>query len=166
MARETVFCVQCFPSTGVYDVTFWSKADMQTCWLWQAEKMDDPLLEGVTFYCTESKQRLPVVVHMYNPFVRDEEIRAFLSLYCDFVSAGSKQTNIFGTFNSRRKFWVQQKRDPEGIGGVRHPPQTFSIGSNHGYLWYPGQPTFCRHCYSFGHTKDECEIGQVCLRQQ
>lgn len=105
---------------------------------------------------------MPVVVHMYNPFVSDEEIRTFLSLYCDFVSAGSKQTNVFGTFNGHRKFWVQQKRDPDGIGGVRRPPQTFSIRSNRGYLWYPGQPTFCRHCYSFGHTKDECEIGQVC----
>lgn len=49
MAQETIFCVQCFPSTGFYDVTFWSKADMQTCWLWQAEKMDALLLEGIKF---------------------------------------------------------------------------------------------------------------------
>lgn len=162
MARESIFCVQCFPSSGFYDVTFWTKADMQTCWMRQAEKAEDPVLEGLTFLCSETKQRIPLMVHMYNPFAREDEIRTFLLLYCDFVSAGAKQTNIFGTFNGHRKFWVQFKRDLAGIGGVRHPPQAFSIGPNRGYLWYPGQPVFCRLCFSFGHSKENCQAGQVC----
>lgn len=35
---------------------------------------------------------------------------------------------------------------------LSYPPQMFSIG----------QPTFCRDCYSFGHTREECTVGQVC----
>ena len=50
MTRESIFCVQCFPSSGFYDVTFWMKADMQTCWLRQTEKAGDPILEGMTFF--------------------------------------------------------------------------------------------------------------------
>lgn len=162
MTLESIFCVRCFPSSGFYNVTFWTKADMQTCWLKQAEKIGDPVLEGVTFLCSESKQRVPLMVHKYNPFAKDEEIQIFLLRYCESVSAGSKQTNVFGTFNGHRKFWVQFRKDPEGIGGVRHPPQVFSIGPNRGYLWYPGQPVFCRLCFSFGHSKENCQSGQVC----
>lgn len=45
-----------------------------------------PFLSGIIFLCSESKQRVSVTVHMYNAFVRDEEIWAFLLRYCDYVS--------------------------------------------------------------------------------
>lgn len=47
--------MQCFPTSGLFDVTFWKKEDLQTCLLWKGDKVEDPLLEGVTFLCSESK---------------------------------------------------------------------------------------------------------------
>lgn len=52
--------------------------------------------------------------------------------------------------------------DSEGIGGVRHPPANFSIAGNRGFLYYPGQPTYCRRCHKFGHTRDECNVEMHC----
>lgn len=37
-----------------------------------------------------------------------------------------------------------------------HPPGSFFIGSNRGFLHYPGQPVYCRRCGAQGHVKSEC----------
>lgn len=62
---------------------------------------------------------------MYNPFVGEQEIQSFLQRYCSFVSAGVKQTNVLGTFNGLRRYYVQFRAG--GVAGVDHPPQAFSI---------------------------------------
>lgn len=160
--RAAIFCVQCFPSSGFFDVTFCRPSDLQTCLLRYQEKKDDPLLQGFQLLSSEVKQRIPLVVQMYNPFVRDAEVVAFLARYCEVLSEGVKQTNVLGTFNGQRKYFVRLRQDAEGVGGVKHPPQMFSIGSNRGVLWYPGQPLFCRNCFSFGHRREDCVAGQVC----
>ncbi|KAJ8335392.1 hypothetical protein SKAU_G00387340 [Synaphobranchus kaupii] len=49
---------------------------------------------------------------------------------------------------------VRFKRDYLGVGGFAHPPEAFAIGPDRGYLWYPGQPVYCRRCGSFGHIKE------------
>uniref|UniRef100_A0A3B3T6K2 CCHC-type domain-containing protein n=1 Tax=Paramormyrops kingsleyae TaxID=1676925 RepID=A0A3B3T6K2_9TELE len=41
-------------------------------------------------------------------------------------------------------------------GGYLHPPAYFSIGPNRGYLFYTGQPTFCRSCQGHGHKAEDC----------
>lgn len=43
-----------------------------------------------------------------------------------------------------------------------HPPANFSIGGNKGYLHYMGQPYFCRTCFCYGHTKDDCGQEVTC----
>uniref|UniRef100_A0A9J8BCD9 CCHC-type domain-containing protein n=1 Tax=Cyprinus carpio carpio TaxID=630221 RepID=A0A9J8BCD9_CYPCA len=47
------------------------------------------------------------------------------------------------------------------FGGLVHPPGTFFIGSNRGFLHYPGQPVYCRRCGAQGHVKADC-TGQRC----
>ncbi len=42
-----------------------------------------------------------------------------------------------------------------------HLPGSFSIGPNRGFLYYPGQPMYCRRCGGEGHVKADCE-GQRC----
>ncbi|CAH2327943.1 hypothetical protein XELAEV_180196641mg [Pelobates cultripes] len=66
--REWLFCIQDFPTRGVYDVM---------------------LME---------QEQIPLVVHMYNSFVSDEEITAFLSKYCSTVAKPVKLVNCFGVF--------------------------------------------------------------------
>uniref|UniRef100_A0A6Q2ZND6 CCHC-type domain-containing protein n=1 Tax=Esox lucius TaxID=8010 RepID=A0A6Q2ZND6_ESOLU len=46
--------------------------------------------------------------------------------------------------------------DQEGLDGLLHPPAFFSIGADRGYLFYSGQPPFCRNCRSFGHQAAGC----------
>uniref|UniRef100_A0A9J7YLV6 CCHC-type domain-containing protein n=1 Tax=Cyprinus carpio carpio TaxID=630221 RepID=A0A9J7YLV6_CYPCA len=46
-------------------------------------------------------------------------------------------------------------------GGLIHPPGSFFIGSNRGFLHYPGQPLYCRRCGARGHIKTDC-TGQRC----
>lgn len=47
---------------------------------------------------------------MFNPFVSDEEIRAFLLCYCESVSAGTKLMNVRGTLMAiRNSGWYIRK---------------------------------------------------------
>lgn len=164
MPRAEIFCVQAFPNQGFYDISFGSLDSYRTFLVRTHEMVDHPDLQGMKFVVPQPRrqQRTPVTVQMYNPFVHDGEIIAFLERYCLYVSPGEKRKNCLGTFNGLRRFWVEFRPDSDGIGGLSHPPQSFSIGSNRGFLFYPGQPSFCRDCFSFGHTRDTCSTGQVC----
>ncbi|KAJ7985690.1 hypothetical protein DPEC_G00343070 [Dallia pectoralis] len=64
---------------------------------------------------------------------------------------------MFGIWAGRRQFRVSLKKDQEGFDGLLHPPAFFNIGGDRGYLFYSGQPPFCRHCRSFGHQAAGCE---------
>ncbi|MBN3311742.1 ZCHC3 protein, partial [Atractosteus spatula] len=44
-----------------------------------------------------------------------------------------------------------------------HPPVSFSIGLNRGYLYYLGQPTRCCKCRAQGHIAKDC-VDVVCCR--
>ena len=50
---------------------------------------------------------------------------------------------------------------PEGVDGLKHPPATFFIGPDRGYLLYSRQPPFCRSCWSAGHVEGVCP-GRKC----
>ncbi|KAJ8335394.1 hypothetical protein SKAU_G00387360 [Synaphobranchus kaupii] len=49
-------------------------------------------------------------------------------------------------------------KDPQGVEGFAHPPGSFAIEPDRGYLFYPGQPVYCRRCGSFGHLKESCTV--------
>ncbi|KAJ8335386.1 hypothetical protein SKAU_G00387280 [Synaphobranchus kaupii] len=87
---------------------------------------------------------------------REEDILCFLLRYCDDVREGVKLKDKYGFWNGKRRFLVRFKRDSLGVGGFAHPPGAFAIGPDRGYLWYPGQPVYCRRCGSFGHIKEVC----------
>uniref|UniRef100_A0A3B4C8D8 CCHC-type domain-containing protein n=1 Tax=Pygocentrus nattereri TaxID=42514 RepID=A0A3B4C8D8_PYGNA len=44
----------------------------------------------------------------------------------------------------------------DGKGGLTHPPAYFSLNGNKGYLFYRGQPAFCRGCLQHGHEVSGC----------
>uniref|UniRef100_A0A3B4CX93 CCHC-type domain-containing protein n=1 Tax=Pygocentrus nattereri TaxID=42514 RepID=A0A3B4CX93_PYGNA len=60
-----------------------------------------------------------------------------------------------GIWNGRRQFLVEFRED--GKGGLTHPPAYFSLNGNKGYLFYRGQPAFCRGCLQHGHEVSGCK---------
>uniref|UniRef100_A0AAQ4R8C7 CCHC-type domain-containing protein n=1 Tax=Gasterosteus aculeatus aculeatus TaxID=481459 RepID=A0AAQ4R8C7_GASAC len=97
---------------------------------------------------------------MYNPYVGDETVISWLSRYGKVESAVRYLRDSFGIWSGRRQFKVLLEDNPGGGGGLRHPPAYFSIGEDRGFLFYSGQPSFCRQCRSFGHMATDCTEGR------
>uniref|UniRef100_A0A8B9HZ66 Phorbol-ester/DAG-type domain-containing protein n=1 Tax=Astyanax mexicanus TaxID=7994 RepID=A0A8B9HZ66_ASTMX len=121
LAAGKIFCLQDFAGSWFLDVTL------------------EEVLRGLRLVPLFTMDKVPVMVHLYNPFLADEVIRAFLDHYCTSVSVV----------------------DPAGPGGLLHPPGSFTIGPHHGFLHYSGQPLYCRRCGGLGHTKEACD-GRRC----
>lgn len=81
VTQESIFCVQCFPFSGFSHITFWTKADMQTCWIWQAKKAGNTSFKYMTFLCSEDKQHVPVMVHMYGMMRSEPSCLVIATLY-------------------------------------------------------------------------------------
>ncbi|KAJ3592294.1 hypothetical protein NHX12_007422 [Muraenolepis orangiensis] len=101
-----------------------------------------------------------VTVHMYNPFVTDQAVGFFLGNYGEVVAAARRVNDPWGFWTGRRQFQVLLKADPEGAGGLKHPPAFFNIGGDRGFLFYAMQPPFCRRCRRVGHRESDCAGGR------
>ncbi|MBN3287706.1 ZCHC3 protein, partial [Polyodon spathula] len=102
-----------------------------------------------------------VNVHMYNPFVHTEDVSTFLGQYCNVVRPPEKWIDEFGLWTGTWKVWTRFRPHKEGYEGVKHPPSSFSIGFNRGYLFYAGQPKVCRKYNEMGHEARKCN-GMYC----
>ncbi|TKS65154.1 Zinc finger CCHC domain-containing protein 3 [Collichthys lucidus] len=97
-----------------------------------------------------------VTVQVYNPYVGDEAVAAFLRRYGQVDKQTKYLRDSFGIWTGRRQFRVLLGEDPDSADGLKHPPAYFSIGADRGFLFYSGQPVFCRQCRSFGHLAAGC----------
>ncbi|KAE8296875.1 hypothetical protein D5F01_LYC05645 [Larimichthys crocea] len=97
-----------------------------------------------------------VTVQVYNPYVGDEAVAEFLRRYGQVDTQTKYLRDSFGIWTGRRQFRVLLGEDPDSADGLRHPPAYFSIGADRGFLFYSGQPVFCRQCRSFGHLATGC----------
>uniref|UniRef100_A0A8C7IWX9 CCHC-type domain-containing protein n=1 Tax=Oncorhynchus kisutch TaxID=8019 RepID=A0A8C7IWX9_ONCKI len=147
---KDVFCFQGNSLEGAYDVALYTE-----------EKHDDILRRAravggerpMSHYEITSlaKNNFRVVtVNIYNPYVKDEEVRAFLGRYMDNVSSARHLKDSLGFWNGRRGFQALLREDPKGHGGYLHPPAMFSLGADRGTLFYVLCP-FCRRCMAYGH---------------
>ncbi|MBN3274868.1 ZCHC3 protein, partial [Polyodon spathula] len=98
-----------------------------------------------------------VNIHMYNPFVPGEDVSTFLGRYCNVVRPPEKCLDEFGMWNGTWRVWARFRPSKVGYEGVEHPPSSFSIGPNRGFLYYVGQPELCRKCNELGHKAEECK---------
>lgn len=64
--------------------------------------------------------------------------------------------DALGIWTGKRQFRVLLREDESGHDGYRHPPASFTIGEDRGYLMYAGQPRFCRKCSTYGYLADAC----------
>ncbi|CAB1350063.1 unnamed protein product, partial [Coregonus sp. 'balchen'] len=119
-----------------------------------------------------------ITVYMYNPHVKDEEMRAFLGRYVDNVSSARLLKDSLGFWNGRRSFQALLREDPKGLGGYLHPPALFSLGADRGTLYYAqdvwrmvcgweaheakdcGESKKCHGCGSSAHLWRECSARQ------
>lgn len=157
-----ILCLQDFPNQKLYDVTFYST---EVCWnTYEQFKLIEDSEIGRKFgvqplFMQEEKV---ITVHLYNPFADINLVRAFLSNYCDDLRGGDKIFNNFKIWSGKYRFFGTFKNDSSCVGGVRRPPAVFTIGGERGFLFYPGQPRYCRKCMRYGHVSGECDQELKC----
>uniref|UniRef100_W5NME1 CCHC-type domain-containing protein n=1 Tax=Lepisosteus oculatus TaxID=7918 RepID=W5NME1_LEPOC len=104
-----------------------------------------------------------MIVHMFNPFVQEAEIVIFFKRFVDIKGGGVKLIDSRNYWSGKRRFMVRLKTNKSVEGGFIHPPALFSIGSNRGFLVYPGQSRVGRNCAARGHVAAECTV--ICCRR-
>ncbi|KAL2080693.1 hypothetical protein ACEWY4_024486 [Coilia grayii] len=164
---EEIFCFQDFSSAGFAVVTFW---DLRVCQrfvtAWE-EKKGHHLLGGLNLRPLHQQDVVQLVVHMYNPYVPDADVEAFLARHAVFVKGGTwlkegtRLKDNFGIWTGKRRYAIRLRPDPARLGEFLYPPGSFSIGDDRGFLTYPAQPVYCRRCGGLGHTKATCS-GSRC----
>ncbi|KAK3567289.1 hypothetical protein QTP86_016304, partial [Hemibagrus guttatus] len=108
-----IFCLQDFTSAGFLDVTFSAFSDCSSFFDQCSRLPEEESLRGLRLVPLFAMDEVPVTVHLYNPFVADEDIRAFLGRYCSSVAAGERIRGRFGIWNGKRRFLARLKVDPE-----------------------------------------------------
>ncbi|MCI4389169.1 hypothetical protein PGIGA_G00094800 [Pangasianodon gigas] len=120
ITASKIFCLQDFSSSGFLDLTFASFTDcsrssacdfsssdflaitfafFKDCSAffdqcsWQAEV---EVFCGLCLVPLFDMDKVPVTVHLYNPFVAEEDFEAFLGRYCSLVSAEERMLGRFG----------------------------------------------------------------------
>ncbi|ROI80145.1 Zinc finger CCHC domain-containing protein 3 [Anabarilius grahami] len=156
VAASSVFCLQDFAMVGFMDLTFFNLTDCVGFFeSWGRKKHN--LLEGLQLQPLFAQDFLPLTIHLYNPYVEDSEVLTFLTRHCETVKGGERVRDRFGIWTGKRRYLVKLRMDPSRPGGLVHPPGSFSIGPNRGFLYYSGQPMYCRRCGGEGHVKADCE---------
>ncbi|KAL7400037.1 hypothetical protein ABVT39_005641 [Epinephelus coioides] len=152
---EDIFCLQQNMTSGYYDVTFNSSAQMEEVRGLVAQQASPALKPFQVTSLFRNNFRV-VTVHMYNPWVSEETIRFFLGRYAVVLPGIKEIKDALGIWTGKRQFRVQLKEEATGYDGFCHPPAVFTIGGNRGYLVYAGQPKFCRKCHTYGHVAETC----------
>ncbi|KAJ8335383.1 hypothetical protein SKAU_G00387250 [Synaphobranchus kaupii] len=126
------------------------------------EKAGEEPLSFFSLSSLERKGLKVVTIHIYNPYVGDETLRSFLSRYGEVQPGGRHLKDGYGIWTGKRPFRVLLKEDPQGFDGLLNPPAFFSLGADRGFLFYSGQPMFCRLCRVFGHMAGDCKEEARC----
>uniref|UniRef100_A0A8K9XL03 CCHC-type domain-containing protein n=1 Tax=Oncorhynchus mykiss TaxID=8022 RepID=A0A8K9XL03_ONCMY len=153
---KEVLCLQGNPNEKAFDVTFHKeeKHDEVMKTAKDVEKTG-PLCHYAVTSLAKNNFRV-VTVTMYNPHVKDEEVRAFLGRYMDNVSSARYLRDSLGFWNGRRGFQALLRESPKSVDGYLYPPAMFSLGADRGTLYYARQPPFCRRCMAYGHILASC----------
>ncbi|KAJ1166985.1 hypothetical protein NDU88_007378, partial [Pleurodeles waltl] len=93
-----------------------------------------------------------MTVHVYNPHVNIQDLTTFLRHHCTVTREPSRNLDSDGIWDSKWTVMVKLKEDPAAPDRIQHPPSSFSLGRDSGYLYYPGQTKLCNKCSKPGHT--------------
>ncbi len=155
LTAKEIYCYQDFQGRSTFDVTFTGEYICSKAWdKCKENNFSDPIQD----FCIEpffARETRILTVHMYNPYCKENDIVSFLKRYCEVIGIGIKSKDEDELWNGKRQYVVRLKPSP--TGGIVHPPATFFIGANKGYLYYAGQPLTCRKCGQKGHMAERCE---------
>ncbi|KAL6475097.1 hypothetical protein MHYP_G00161370 [Metynnis hypsauchen] len=162
---EDLVCAQRNNAARFFDVAMSTEEGYQRVLERGVDVSDHPLGRNFDLYPLGHNGRRMVTVHLFNPFVTAEAIRTFLRRYGGVQPGETMVRDELGIWNGRRQFMMEFRED--GKGGLTHPPAYFSLDGNKGYLFYRGQPAFCRGCLQHGHDVSGCKdlICKNCLGQ-
>ncbi|MBN3324691.1 ZCHC3 protein, partial [Atractosteus spatula] len=104
-----------------------------------------------------------LTVHIFNPNVPEADVQTFLRRFVDIQGEGRKVIDEENVWTSKWRYMARFRSCDTAEGGVLVPPANFFIGSNKGYLTYPGQPKTCRKCGEKDHFAIDCQ-SKVCRR--
>ncbi|KAL6476356.1 hypothetical protein MHYP_G00148550 [Metynnis hypsauchen] len=155
LKTEDLVCAQRNNAARFFDVAMSSEGVYQRVLERGVDVSDHPLGRKFHLYPLGHNGRRMVTVHLFNPFVTAEAIKTFLRRYGEVQPGETMVRDELGIWNGRRQFMVEFRED--GKGGLTHPPAYFSLNGNKGYLFYRGQPAFCRGCLQHGHEVSGCK---------
>uniref|UniRef100_A0A803JCJ5 CCHC-type domain-containing protein n=1 Tax=Xenopus tropicalis TaxID=8364 RepID=A0A803JCJ5_XENTR len=98
-----------------------------------------------------------VTVSVRNPHIPGKDIATFLSRFCTMRKDPAHILDGNGFWTGKWSVLVKLHRDKSSSDGVRHLPQSFSLGSSPGIIDYPDQPQTCRKCDELGHWMKNCK---------
>ena len=155
LKKDDLLCLQRNNTDRFFDVTFYNLTKMEETKRLADRLADGPLNEYQVKSLCRTGERV-ITIHIYNPWVTEEAIGYFLSKHVTVISGMREIMDSLDVWTGKRQFRVRLKDNPDGCDGFHHPPASFTIGTNRGYLYYPGQPLYCRKCTDFGHTAESC----------
>ncbi|KAJ1211143.1 hypothetical protein NDU88_006504, partial [Pleurodeles waltl] len=99
--------------------------------------------------------------NVYNPHVNIQDLTTFLCRHCTVTKEPSRNLESDGIWDGKWTVMVKLKEDLVAPDGIHHPPSSFSLGHDSGYLYYHRHPKLCNKCSKLGHTTKDCTV-QVC----
>ncbi|KAL7852919.1 hypothetical protein SRHO_G00187040 [Serrasalmus rhombeus] len=154
LGTQDLICAQRNNAARFFDVSMSSSEVYRRVLERGVDVRDHPLGRKFELHPLGQNGRRMVTVHLFNPFVTAEVIRTFLRRYGEVQPGENMVRDELGIWNGRRQFMVEFRED--GKGDLTHPPAYFSLNGSKGYLFYRGQPTFCRGCLQHGHEVSGC----------
>lgn len=157
-----IVCLQDFPQQHIYDVTFVSTKVCWNTYVNARQAAGEEAMERLEVTLLFMEEEKVIIEHMYNPFADFSLVRVLLQSYCEELRGGDKVIKKFGIWSGKYTFFGRFQIDLSCVGGMRRPPAVFTIGGEKGFLFYPGQPSYCRKCFVYGRTSNECDQRAKC----
>ncbi|XP_033998587.1 uncharacterized protein LOC117492420 [Trematomus bernacchii] len=126
-------------------------------WFCRKVIMEQLHLKVDVIYCLQWNQQEKA----FDVTLKDEQVYTKVAKDCVAAAMQGRVGDAMGIWTGLGQFQVLLGSGPEGFGGLGHPPASFSLGADRGYLFYPRQPAFCRRCRQSGHVEGGC-AGASC----
>uniref|UniRef100_A0A3B3RA04 Zinc finger CCHC domain-containing protein n=1 Tax=Paramormyrops kingsleyae TaxID=1676925 RepID=A0A3B3RA04_9TELE len=153
---EDILCIQRNGPFQFFEVTLSTDKSYSKVLERSKERAQYPLLGRYTIEPLWWSDKRVITVHCFNQHVTTKAVRQFLNKYVDLLPGHKDIRDELGIWTGRHQFQARLCPDANGAGGFSHPPAYFNLQGNKAYLFYSGQPPFCRQCHSFGHTLEGC----------
>ncbi|KAJ1199923.1 hypothetical protein NDU88_003755 [Pleurodeles waltl] len=162
-----IWCIMSDAPKSTYLLTFMSEPICRRYWQMCWSRRDVKPFSDFHLECQLVMTVKRMTLHVYNPHVNIQDLTTFLCLHCTVTREPSCNLDSDGIWDGKSSVMVKLKEDPAALDGIHHPPSSFSLGRDSGYLYYPGQPKLCNKCSKPGYTAKDCtvQVCKICKRE-